>query len=63
MSAKLTTPTGMQIDKASFEEAARPLMKWLALHMHPHATVIVENNSAQLVEGVVCYRTDEFIPD
>lgn len=53
-----TTPA-----KAGSRAAAGSAAATLALHMHPHATVIVENNSAQLVEGVVCYRTDEFIPD
>jgi len=35
-----------------FEEAARPLIKWMAENMHPHATVILTSTGAELVEGV-----------
>lgn len=35
-----------------FTQAARPLMEYLATHHHPHCTAIVENNCAQLLEGV-----------
>jgi len=47
----------------SFEDAVNPVMKWLAQNHHPHTTIIVEGNRAELVEGVECVNTDEFIPD
>lgn len=34
-----------------FREAAMPLMKWLK-RRHPHTKVIVENDRAELVEGI-----------
>lgn len=37
----------------TFEEAARPLMKWLAENVHPHHSVIVTPVRAELLEGVV----------
>jgi len=35
-----------------FEEAARPLIKWLNENYHPHVTVIVTPTSAELLEGL-----------
>lgn len=35
----------------SFEEAARPLIKWLNENVHPHHTVIVTPTDAELLEG------------
>ncbi len=47
----------------TFEDAVEPLMKWLCENQHPHTTVIVTNNRAELVEGLQCHITDEFIVD
>ena len=35
----------------SFEEAARPLIKWLCENEHPHVTAIVTPTSCELLEG------------
>ncbi|WP_223497871.1 hypothetical protein [Serratia sp. JSRIV001] len=35
-----------------FEEAAKPLIKWLAENVHPHHTVIVTSTNAELLEGI-----------
>lgn len=45
------------------EEAAKPLMKYLADNFHPHVKVIVESNNAELVEGLATVQCDEFIKD
>jgi hypothetical protein len=50
-----------QID--SFEEAAKPLIKWLNENCHPHMTVVVETNGAELLEGVCNVQVHEFIKD
>lgn len=47
----------------SFDEAVRPLMKWLAEKCHPHTKCIVESNVAELVEGVKSVVTDEYLVD
>ena len=49
------------IDAASFEAAARHLIEWLAANMHPHAKVIVDSVSAELVEGTHNMRTTDYI--
>jgi hypothetical protein len=36
----------------TFDEAARPLMKWLCENHHPHITAIVTGTSNELLEGL-----------
>jgi hypothetical protein len=50
-------------EKQKFEDAVKPLMKWLCENTHPHTTVIVRGNVAELVEGAAVVKTDEFIVD
>ena len=47
----------------TYENAVKPLMKWLAENCHPHTKAIVESNLSELVEGVKCFNTDEFLVD
>jgi len=47
----------------SFEEAVRPLMKWLCENKSPHTRIIVANNTAEVVEGSQVFNTDEYITD
>lgn len=46
-----------------FEDAARPLMKWLAENVHPHHTAIVDQSSAELLMGIQRAVTQEYIKD
>lgn len=46
-----------------FEEAAKPLVKYLAENHHPHMTVIVDCSSAEIMEGKASVKIDEFILD
>ncbi|MGL5386649.1 MAG: Gp49 family protein [Serratia sp. (in: enterobacteria)] len=48
---------------ASFEEAAKPLIKWMAENVHPHHTAVITSNSAELLETKMCSRTDEYLKD
>ena len=50
-------------NKLTFEEAVKPLMKWLCENTHPHTTAIVDGTLAQLVEGVESVKTEEFLVD
>lgn len=47
----------------TFENAVKPLMKWLSENCHPHTKAIVESNLSELVEGVKSFNTDEFLVD
>lgn len=49
--------------KLTFEEAAKPVIKWLAENVHPHHTAVITANSAELLESKMCSRTDEFLKD
>lgn len=51
----------MKEEAQTFEQAVKPLMKWLCENTHPHTTAIVTGNVAELVEGVEVVKTDEFI--
>lgn len=53
----------MSDQKQTFEEAARPLIKWLAENVHPHHTVIVTSNHAELLQGEQAVSTDEYLRD
>ncbi|EOI7482071.1 hypothetical protein ACVT81_000002 [Yersinia enterocolitica] len=48
---------------ASFEEASKPLIKWLAENVHPHHTVIVTSTGAELMMGEMSFPTEEFLQD
>ena len=47
----------------SFEEASKPLIKWINENCHPHVYVIVEPTRAELVEGQMNFKTEEFLKD
>lgn len=52
-----------QQSKQTFQQAAEPLMKYLAENHHPHCTVIVSSAYAELMEGIESHSTDEFLND
>ncbi|WP_210502095.1 hypothetical protein [Pantoea ananatis] len=47
----------------SFEEAAKPLIKWLAENEHPHHAAIITSVQAELLESKISFPTMEFIKD
>lgn len=49
--------------QADFENAARPLIKWLAENVHPHHAVIVTSTKAQLLQGEMTFPTEEYLRD
>lgn len=49
--------------RKQFEEAAKPLIKFLCENCHPHVTVIVEPTRAELLEGSCSIKCEEFILD
>lgn len=57
----IPTPTEAPTDP--FEEAAKPLMKYLCENHHPHVTVIVTGNICELLEGQKVFKTNEFNVD
>lgn len=61
--------TEQHLKAKEFEEAARPLIKWLCDNCNPHAKVIVTPVSAELLHGVratgeiLDYIKDYFLND
>lgn len=45
------------------EEAAAPLIKFLAENFHPHVKCIVENDSIEILEGLALIIKKDFIKD
>lgn len=55
---------GAKVDPyQGLDEAAKPLMKWIAENCNPHSTVIVDGGSAVLYSAENSVITDEFIKD
>lgn len=46
-----------------FDEAAQPLIKWLAENVHPHHTAVVTSTSAELLELERSFSTTEYLRD
>jgi ABC-type phosphate/phosphonate transport system substrate-binding protein len=44
------------LNELQLQQAAKPLMDYLKSLGHPHYTVIVTSDSAELVEGILMYR-------
>lgn len=51
------------VKSVSFENVVKPVMRWLTENKHPHMSIIIEATRAELVEGIECVATDEFIKD
>ena len=46
-----------------FETLAKPLIKWLNDNTNPHASILIDCDSAQLNYGECIIHTEEFIND
>lgn len=44
-----------------FRKACEPLVKFLNDNYHPHVVAIVETNRAELHEGLISVKIEEFI--
>ncbi|MDC7941357.1 hypothetical protein [Raoultella ornithinolytica] len=58
-----TKPGRNSLKALSFEEAVKPVIKWLNENANPHASVIVDVTNATLFIGEIGFRTEEFIKD
>ena len=47
----------------SFEEASRPLIKWLNENCNPHTTVIVDSTSSEVLSSSARVICEEFLKD
>ncbi len=50
-------------NRASFENAAKPLIKWLSENANPHVSVIVDSTHAELLTGEISISTEVFLKD
>lgn len=49
--------------KSSFEEAAKPLIKWLAENVNPHHQAVVTSTDAELLSTECFIKNDSFVKD
>jgi hypothetical protein len=49
--------------KDEFERLTRELIKWLNDYWHPHTKIIIDSTSAELVEDINSYTTEDFLKD
>lgn len=50
----------LEAQELRFRLAAEPLMRYLGHTHHPHTKVIVDSDTAELVEGIRTHRTDKY---
>jgi hypothetical protein len=50
------------MSRDGFDELVIPLIEYLNDNYHPHAQIIIDCNSAEIVEGVKCYSVDQVKP-
>lgn len=49
--------------KLTFEEAAKPLIKWLVENVNPHSTAVVDCTGAVLYSAEKSFQTEEYLKD
>jgi len=52
-----------ELQRKEFEEAARPMVKWLNDNCHPHVTAVIDPGSATLSEGCLHIPIEDYIKD
>jgi len=45
----------------AFEDAAKPLIRYLCDNHHPHVVVVVDSTRAQALEGLLNFNTTAFV--
>ena len=53
----------MEEKQQSFEDAVRPLIKWMCENTNPHSTIIVDCTHAELLSGEMVVQTAEYLLD
>lgn len=53
----------MNDKREEFERLAKPLIEFLNNNYHPHVSIIITTDSAEILSGEMAFQTDEFIRD
>lgn len=51
------------VEDKSFESIAKDVIKYLNANHHPHTRIIIDSSSCEIVEGLKCFHTTEYIKD
>lgn len=49
--------------RKQFEDVVTPVIAWLCENMHPHAKVIIDCTTVELVEGTLGFQNVSFLKD
>lgn len=49
--------------REALKEAAKPLIEFINEYGHPHVRVIVDCDTAEMLEGIVSIKDDSFVRD
>lgn len=60
---ELVSGSEMTVDSGTFEDAVKPLMRYLALHHCPHSHIVVTAVGAELFHGQKSFNSFEFVKD
>lgn len=50
-------------NQESFEEIVKPVIEWLNKNANPHAKIVIDTVSANLLHGHIGFYTEEFLKD
>lgn len=53
----------MNEKQLEFESLAKPLVKFLNDNYHPHVSIIITPDSAEILSGEMAFHTEEYIKD
>jgi len=56
-------PCDRGVVQEEFERLARPLIDFLNREGNPHTHIILDVNSAEMAEGVRCFKTEDYLRD
>ena len=50
-------------DKADFDKAVEPAIRFLLRHHNPHTKIFIDYSSAELLQGQMCHNLNNEVPD
>ena len=51
------------LQNRTFEDIAKDMIKYLNENHHPHTRIVTDSSTCEIVEGLKCFHTTEYIKD
>lgn len=52
-----------EVIKQDFIKVVEPVIKWLNENCHPHNYIMIDSTTAELLEGQLAHKTEDFLKD